>query len=67
MTHDATTPGTELCVCGHAHEAHEHYRKGTDCAVCGAGQCIKFTLGPPTTAAPQPDTQARPAAGAPRL
>ena len=24
----------EPCRCGHAHLAHEHYRKGTDCALC---------------------------------
>ncbi len=22
------------CVCGHAKVAHEHYRDGSDCAVC---------------------------------
>ena len=30
------------CVCGHAREAHEHYRRGTDCGVCGAEQCLEF-------------------------
>lgn len=24
----------QLCLCGHASEAHEHYRRGTDCALC---------------------------------
>lgn len=28
-----------LCVCGHVHEAHEHYRRGTDCALC---DCRRF-------------------------
>ena len=31
-----------LCVCGHAHDAHEHYRKGTDCATCGPEVCPRF-------------------------
>ncbi|GAA4121676.1 hypothetical protein GCM10022215_26800 [Nocardioides fonticola] len=22
------------CRCGHEHAAHEHYRRGTDCALC---------------------------------
>jgi hypothetical protein len=30
------------CGCGHPHGAHEHYRKGTDCALC---DCPRFTLG----------------------
>lgn len=25
---------TAACVCGHAQDAHEHYRPGTDCALC---------------------------------
>lgn len=31
-----------LCVCGHARDAHEHYRRGTDCATCGPERCPKF-------------------------
>jgi|GEM_PF-1800033 len=27
------------CVCGHVQEAHEHYRPGTDCALC---DCQRF-------------------------
>ena len=30
------------CVCGHPHEAHEHYRPGTDCALCGPDSCRQF-------------------------
>jgi hypothetical protein len=30
------------CVCGHARAAHEHYRQGTDCALCPAGDCPRF-------------------------
>jgi len=31
-----------LCRCGHPREAHNHYRKGTDCALCPVGGCIRF-------------------------
>lgn len=27
------------CVCGHAKAAHQHYRRGTDCGVCGPRLC----------------------------
>lgn len=27
------------CVCGHAQAAHEHYRPGSDCALC---DCPKY-------------------------
>lgn len=33
------------CACGHAREAHEHYRAGSDCGVCGAtgpGACVAY-------------------------
>ncbi len=30
------------CVCGHPHEAHEHYRAGTDCSLCGPAACRRF-------------------------
>ena len=30
---------TTTCVCGHVQDAHEHYRPGTDCALC---DCPKF-------------------------
>lgn len=30
------------CVCGHAREAHEHYRRGSDCALCGAATCGRY-------------------------
>jgi hypothetical protein len=32
----------EPCACGHAREAHEHYRPGTDCGVCGATACSAY-------------------------
>lgn len=33
----------KVCKCGHAHEAHTHYRRGTDCAICGADVCSVFS------------------------
>lgn len=27
------------CRCGHGHDAHRHYRSGSDCALCG---CARF-------------------------
>lgn len=32
-----------ICRCGHPREAHEHYRRGSDCGVCGAVRCGGFT------------------------
>ena len=29
------SPGS--CLCGHGLSAHEHWRSGSDCGVCGAG------------------------------
>jgi hypothetical protein len=29
---------SERCRCGHVSVAHEHYRRGTDCALCGCGR-----------------------------
>jgi hypothetical protein len=29
------------CRCGHARAAHEHYRRGTDCALC-PGDCPRY-------------------------
>lgn len=30
------------CVCGHPRAAHEHYRRGTDCTLCGPQACPRF-------------------------
>jgi hypothetical protein len=30
------------CVCGHPRAAHEHYRSGSDCGVCGVVKCAAF-------------------------
>lgn len=32
-------PVTHPCRCGHDRDAHEHFRRGTDCAACG---CARF-------------------------
>jgi hypothetical protein len=31
-----------LCVCGHNSDAHQHFRSGTDCSLCGASECKKY-------------------------
>lgn len=31
--------GSRVCVCGHDWEAHNHYRRGSDCAHC---DCIRW-------------------------
>lgn len=31
-----------LCGCGHALAAHEHYRRGSDCGICGAAKCAAY-------------------------
>jgi hypothetical protein len=36
--------GPRDCTCGHAAQAHEHYRRGSDCALCA---CAKFRAGAP--------------------
>lgn len=30
------------CRCGHAKAAHEHYRRGSDCGLCGRELCRSF-------------------------
>ena len=32
----------KLCLCGHGRTAHEHYRRGSDCGVCGTAGCAAF-------------------------
>lgn len=31
-----------VCRCGHPAAAHLHYRRGSDCALCEPGQCLKY-------------------------
>ena len=35
----AAAEDSATCVCGHPQEAHEHYRPGSDCALC---DCPRF-------------------------
>lgn len=30
------------CVCAHARDAHEHWRRGTDCGICGPDRCSSY-------------------------
>ncbi len=39
VTPPATTPVASPCRCGHGRDAHEHFRRGTDCAGC---DCARF-------------------------
>ena len=48
------------CRCSHAKAAHEHYRKGSDCAQCGCrryrfGFVLTVTLGAPVPTVVSPD------------
>jgi hypothetical protein len=44
--------GPRDCTCGHSARAHEHYRRGKDCALCS---CAKFRAGAP--AKPREDVE----------
>ena len=30
------------CVCRHARDAHEHWRRGSDCGICGPRWCSRY-------------------------
>ena len=32
VLYEKTPP--HLCICGHPHSAHQHYRRGTECSLC---------------------------------
>lgn len=32
----------QICQCGHGRAAHEHYRPGTECALCGPEVCQAY-------------------------
>ena len=32
----------QVCNCGHDRAAHEHYRRGSDCAICPPGECPRY-------------------------
>jgi hypothetical protein len=37
-----TPVSTRTCTCGHEPDAHEHYRSGSDCALCGHEACGSY-------------------------
>lgn len=43
----------DLCRCGHVREAHEHYRRGSDCGICGMDGCRRFTAAVRDTTTPE--------------
>jgi hypothetical protein len=45
--------GDSACRCGHVEAAHEHYRRGTDCGICGRDACPAFSAAPAETASTQ--------------
>ncbi|SDC39330.1 hypothetical protein SAMN05660690_1245 [Geodermatophilus telluris] len=34
----AAAPVAAACDCGHGKQAHQHYRRGSDCAFCGCAR-----------------------------
>jgi hypothetical protein len=36
----APAPAGRLCSCGHVKQAHQHYRRGTDCSACA---CLRYS------------------------
>ncbi len=38
--------GANVCRCGHDKAAHAHYRRGSDCAMCGPARCPRFRTQP---------------------
>lgn len=38
----ATYVPVAICRCGHEQDAHEHYRPGHDCGVCGPVRCRRY-------------------------
>lgn len=39
---DETPRYQPVCRCGHDEAAHEHYRRGSDCSLCGAATCGRY-------------------------
>ena len=35
------------CMYGHGRSAHQHYRSGTECALCSSGQCARYRCANP--------------------
>ena len=44
MTARATAKHADLgaCGCGHSKAAHQHYRRGTECAHCAVDTCRRY-------------------------
>lgn len=40
------------CRCGHTKDAHEHFRAGGDCGICGPEVCRRFRVAPAERHAP---------------
>jgi hypothetical protein len=43
-----TPPSTAVlkpCACGHGRQAHEHYRRGKDCALCSCARYRRSFIG----------------------
>ena len=38
--------GRPPCRCGHSAAMHEHYRRGSDCGICGSRTCRRYRRGP---------------------
>ena len=43
-----------VCECGHVQAAHEHYRRGSDCGICGRDVCGSFRMALDLPAAGRP-------------
>ena len=41
----APAPTVKPCRCGHGKQTHEHYRRGSDCALCGCDRYRRRLLG----------------------
>lgn len=42
IARNKTSQSSDMCACGHAREAHEHYRRGTECSICDIRSCSAF-------------------------
>ena len=49
--HGTDAEAASYCQCGHVEAAHEHYRRGTDCGICGRDACPAFQAAPATSSA----------------
>jgi hypothetical protein len=49
----ATWLAAPPCRCGHPRTVHEHYRAGTDCALCGTTPFLRDAAGRPAFRCPR--------------